>query len=716
MVTGDELLKRLHDPNEYVVYSDVAVLDEHDLLDDKGEKVGRIDEEKLRKIADNNNRLIRERGSPCPVVIGHTHDPNKHGESKPESNQPEVVGFATDFRVDNLPNSKEKAVFCRFHIYKADAARVEKKYPYRSVELWTNRWSFHPISVLGATAPERDLGMLVRHMRQYSRGQERVATFLNTRPMKRYGMNDGSPNSWADEYGKAGEYADIDPKLANTIMAVLEKSPVWKLAKQITEGMEQGALTIGPPQPAPAPPTMAGPMDAGTAPPGDPNAIPPGMEQGPPPEAPQPGADMAAAPPNQASPPGQGDLTPEEMQELMGYLRQMGQASPSPAVVKQSRNGKAAKNGKPVKKSESNPEGMTTKRCTQVTPMPGNRPSQHAADTIEDESDDDLGGDPAPMARPAKGKKKYEFSDGDEDDLSVAPLGENDDGQWMGDDEDDQEEVNDDDGSDNFPVGDESSDDPAMGDMGDEGDGNEWQDEDGGNGEEAPGDQDDGESYDPEGSGDEEEPEEMSRKGNPKKKGGFNSPGGGFMPTTSTKPVPSRAGGTEGPRRRVEMKNKPRKDLDSNGKAEFYSRKPQVARTPEQKAILQLQRQLNDLKAENELLRVNARYSRRKADIHRLIGEGYDIDSPADLFEKLKDADDTAYGMVMDNMKRFARQSGDPARVAFFDTTPDENSVLDSHREVTASEARDIGDIVRKENCDFAQAKKILFQRRRQAK
>jgi len=141
------------DGEQYVVAKHVAVLDEHPMSPSGGEPAKYCGPQELQMIADNNNRRVEQTGDATPLVIGHTTD------GKDEDEQPEIVGYATNFSVGPLFNTGRMALFADFHVRK-DKKELANKYPRRSVELWPKRWEVDPISLLGATTPERDLGLL----------------------------------------------------------------------------------------------------------------------------------------------------------------------------------------------------------------------------------------------------------------------------------------------------------------------------------------------------------------------------------------------------------------------------------------------------------------------------------------------------------------------------------------------------------------------------
>jgi hypothetical protein len=183
--------------------SPVAILDEHELKDDRGKVLGYLSASCLQRIADNHNRLFDETGDEIPLVIGHTDD------DSPEKEQPEVVGFASKFQVKKFFNTKKKALYCTWKIYK-DKLHLLRKFPRRSVELWLDRWEVDPISLLGATTPDRRLGLV------------KMAAEGNHLTCEMSGdlMNDSSDT-------------------AQEVVALLQQSEVWKFMEQAMPALQQ---------------------------------------------------------------------------------------------------------------------------------------------------------------------------------------------------------------------------------------------------------------------------------------------------------------------------------------------------------------------------------------------------------------------------------------------------------------------------------------------
>lgn len=147
----------------FVIVDGVPILDEHTLHLPADREKGtpaqtlHVNAQVLAQIAANNNRRALETGDTVMLIEGHTRD------DAPEYQQPDIVGEADNFRLAPLFNTGRQAIFARFKFRKTPdvlAKLKANKFPRRSVELWTDRWEIDPIALLGATAPERDLGVL----------------------------------------------------------------------------------------------------------------------------------------------------------------------------------------------------------------------------------------------------------------------------------------------------------------------------------------------------------------------------------------------------------------------------------------------------------------------------------------------------------------------------------------------------------------------------
>ena len=142
------------DGDEYIVYRNVPVFDEHQ--GDDGVFWGK---QLLQCIAQNNNDRIEDTGDWCPIVVGHTPDPDDDGKG-----QPEIIGYAGPFSVSVIGNKTPRnAIVADFRIF-ADKKDTYRQNPRRSVELWPEedptKAFFDPIAVLGAETPRRALGIV----------------------------------------------------------------------------------------------------------------------------------------------------------------------------------------------------------------------------------------------------------------------------------------------------------------------------------------------------------------------------------------------------------------------------------------------------------------------------------------------------------------------------------------------------------------------------
>lgn len=210
-------------PAQFVTVENVPVLDEHEIKGNDGKTIARIDSSRLKHIADVNNKRIKDTGDMIPLVIGHTK--GEVGEFVPEEEQPEIVGYATNLRVGRFKNTARKAIHATFKFFRDKIDKV-RKFPRRSVELWLSDWKIDPISLLGATTPERDLGLL-----QLSKGGKKVYRRILSNRLK---------------FAK-GEPVDTE-KLVQDVLAALQQSDVWKFLEKLKNEVEGGAEEEGGPE------------------------------------------------------------------------------------------------------------------------------------------------------------------------------------------------------------------------------------------------------------------------------------------------------------------------------------------------------------------------------------------------------------------------------------------------------------------------------------
>lgn len=249
MTNTFEVLATLLGDN-YVTDSGVFLLDEHVLTDKNGDNEMLIDAAFLAEVAANNNARLEQTGDPTPLVVGHTEDgPRK--EEKP------VRGYATNFRLEPFFDSGRQALKCDFHV-RHEHAHILTDFPRRSVELWPKKREIDPISLLGGTTPERDLGIL----RFGRKGETSITLATPTRYSK-------ETDPMKDD--KAPE--EKDAKTAETSGFRELSSKVDKLAEMMTQQAEMMAPLVQ---------FLSEAMgEKGEA------APPPGKEKGPPPEADQ---------------------------------------------------------------------------------------------------------------------------------------------------------------------------------------------------------------------------------------------------------------------------------------------------------------------------------------------------------------------------------------------------------------------------------------------
>lgn len=149
---------------DWVIRNDVAVYDGHVIVDRETGKEYPVTRERLQEIADRSNMRVESTGDECPIIVGHTQD------GLPEWKQPPIVGYATEFYVGDHPKKANYPVLYakNYKLYKKskvggeemDAEEVMRRFPRRSPEVWLKDKIIDPISMLGATTPMRDLGLV----------------------------------------------------------------------------------------------------------------------------------------------------------------------------------------------------------------------------------------------------------------------------------------------------------------------------------------------------------------------------------------------------------------------------------------------------------------------------------------------------------------------------------------------------------------------------
>lgn len=140
-------------PSDFQVVPRVAALDEFRMTDPDGTFVANITPEYLTKFVAHMNERESLTGDLSPIVIGHT----KSGER--EIDAPPLVGYARNWSLGELGATGRKCAFFDAWILK-DKVQLAKQFPRRSCEVWASRYEADPISLLGATTPARDLGLM----------------------------------------------------------------------------------------------------------------------------------------------------------------------------------------------------------------------------------------------------------------------------------------------------------------------------------------------------------------------------------------------------------------------------------------------------------------------------------------------------------------------------------------------------------------------------
>jgi hypothetical protein len=118
---------------------------------DEDEKYGLAELEEIVRV---NNARIEDTGDCIPVILGHTKD------GVGEVSQPPIVGWADGLKIVKLGKLNPRyAISASFRILK-DCLDIVKKFPRRSIELWTQDNVIDPIALLSTSRPAKSLGLM----------------------------------------------------------------------------------------------------------------------------------------------------------------------------------------------------------------------------------------------------------------------------------------------------------------------------------------------------------------------------------------------------------------------------------------------------------------------------------------------------------------------------------------------------------------------------
>jgi hypothetical protein len=152
-----EFLRRLDDPTLWHVKRNVPIFVPHERRtkgkDGKVRVLYSLTEKDLHKIVARYQRQKATVGVVPRITIGHTRT------DAPESEQPELVGFARDLRVGRFGPEKRIAILCDEYLFPGRAQYALRNYPFRSVEYYPGREEIAGVSLL-IRDPELDLGIV----------------------------------------------------------------------------------------------------------------------------------------------------------------------------------------------------------------------------------------------------------------------------------------------------------------------------------------------------------------------------------------------------------------------------------------------------------------------------------------------------------------------------------------------------------------------------
>ena len=235
------------DPADFVVAPHVAILDTFRMTNPDGSFAADITETFIDRLITHMAERELATGDLCPLVIGHTQD------GLPETEQPPLVGYARNWHKGTLGSTGRPCAFFDAWILKSQV-ELAKKFPRRSAEVWASRYEIDPVSLLGATTPARDLGLLkLNREGSFTYSTPSGDSHVPTEPKPADGKPTPDPKETGDSKAKEGTQEQILSLLTQILAAV-------------TGGAGAGAgATAAPPAPgadAAVPGAPAGPEGA----------------------------------------------------------------------------------------------------------------------------------------------------------------------------------------------------------------------------------------------------------------------------------------------------------------------------------------------------------------------------------------------------------------------------------------------------------------------
>lgn len=203
-----------------------------------------IGPKQLASIVKRCNERIVDTNDYSPIVIQHTKED--------QSTDPEVVGLSGPYFMGTIGKLKPRAaIYAKTWVYK-DKRHVLKKYPRLSVEYWCSQSDpgsgyFDPISLLGATTPELNLG--VHYAKSEGRntdgsGSSRLIRYSQSQAAYPGGSNTSPPGMLKkpEKYSKESSgMATLSPQDIQQIVAAI--TPVTK--QLIAEEMAMMKTAMG---------------------------------------------------------------------------------------------------------------------------------------------------------------------------------------------------------------------------------------------------------------------------------------------------------------------------------------------------------------------------------------------------------------------------------------------------------------------------------------
>jgi hypothetical protein len=148
-----EFLKSLEDESRWKIRRGIPIFEPHE----RGEI--EVTKKDLEEIAEESNRLLREKGVAGKLTDIHTIRPRPDGKGMEPCPNAKLLGFQLNYRVGTYGTKKTPCILADWYLYPEHASKADRS-PHRSVEYQHNAKVIRGTAVM-MNDPWLDMGIVV---------------------------------------------------------------------------------------------------------------------------------------------------------------------------------------------------------------------------------------------------------------------------------------------------------------------------------------------------------------------------------------------------------------------------------------------------------------------------------------------------------------------------------------------------------------------------